>query len=53
MLQAAAGYLAGAAALDGISWKGLLTTAIVAGAVSMIKSLAAGLPEVPEVPPDE
>lgn len=53
VLQAAAGYLAGAAALDGISWKGLLTTAIVAGAVSMIKSLAAGLPEVPEVPADE
>lgn len=53
VLQAAAGYLAGAAALDEISWRGLLTTAMVAGAVSMIKSLAAGLPEVPEVDPNE
>lgn len=53
VLQAAAGYLTGAAALEHFSWRGLVTTALVAGAVSMIKSLAAGLPEVPEVGPDD
>lgn len=54
VLQAVAGYLTMIQATGrNFAWGEMLITAGVAGAVSMCKSLAAGLPEVPEVPPDD
>lgn len=49
--QAAIGAIGAATALGGVDWPLVVSTAILAGIVSVLTSIA-GLPEVKEVEPD-
>lgn len=46
MAQVALGFLTVGAAISDVNWGLMLSTSLVAGAYSVIKSLAVGIPEV-------
>lgn len=48
MAQVALGFLTVGAAISDVNWGLMLSTSLVAGAYSVVKSLAVGIPEVPE-----
>jgi len=48
MAQVALGFLTVGAAISDVNWGLMLSTSLVAGGYSVIKSLAVGIPEVPE-----
>lgn len=50
MAQTALGFITVGAAISDVNWGMLFSVSFVAGVASIIKSLAVGLPEVPEGP---
>lgn len=48
MAQVALGFLTVGAAISDVNWGLMLSTSLVAGAYSVVKSLAVGIPEVPD-----
>lgn len=49
MAQTALGFITVGAAISDINWGMMFSVAFVAGVASIIKSLAVGIPEVPEI----
>lgn len=50
MAQTASGFFVVGAAISDINWGMMFSVTFVAGVASILKSLAVGLPEVPEGP---
>lgn len=50
MAQTALGFITVGAAISDINWGMMISVTIVAGIASILKSVAVGLPEVPEGP---
>lgn len=53
MAQVALGYITVGVAIEDVQWKLMLSTSLVAGVYSIIKSIAVGLPEVKDEGTDD